>query len=363
MSKEYPLFECDIEGQFIVKIFEVIDTKHLPIVLQDNVNLESVNQWLSTRIIPNTREGIKEARKAFTFENYHNMFSLSDQYWFRFLPNEKWAKMNFFTNEYHTETGRIFFEPWTVDIKKLRKENPDLTTGGVCRKRWIQNENGTSKLIKSGSAVCGQSPVAEVLTSMLLKKLDIIPFVEYSLTVDGLQICSVCDNFIDQNTEYVPVSQIYFKEERDKKTETIYAHIVKMAERYGIPKERSDKYLQAMIAVDSLIYNTDRHLNNFGFIRNVKTGKLIDYAPLFDSGSAFFDTKENANMFKRQEKKALEKMRVNLENKDIDMQDMIHLVKTFPTISDEDKRYIVERIEKSKAKVVMILSKSFGGER
>ena len=363
MNKEYPLFECEIEGQYIIKLYETIDEKHLPIVLQDNLTLESVNKWLETRIIPDTREGMKEARTEFSFENYHNMFSLSDQYWFKYVDKEKWEKLNFFTNTYHTETGRIFFEPWTVDLRQLRKENPDLTTGGVCRKRWIQDDTKASKLIKSGSATCGQSPVAEVLTSMMLKKLQVIPFVEYSLTVDGLQICSICNNFVTKDTEYVPVSQIYFKEKRDKKNETIYAHIVKMAEKYGIPKNKSDEYLQAMIAVDSMIYNTDRHLNNFGFIRNVKTGKLVDYAPLFDSGSAFFDTKENAAMFKKQEQKALDKMRIRIENRDIDFSDMIHLVKTFPTISDEDKEFIVHRIERSKAKIVKILGKADVGER
>lgn len=43
--------------------------------------------------------------------------------------------------------------------------------------------------------------------------------------------------------------------------------------------------------IDFIISNTDRHLNNFGIIRDAHTLKWLKAAPIFDSGnSMFYDT-------------------------------------------------------------------------
>ena len=41
-----------------------------------------------------------------------------------------------------------------------------------------------------------------------------------------------------------------------------------------------------MFILDYLILNEDRHLNNFGIIRDVNNLKWIDVAPLFDNGQS-----------------------------------------------------------------------------
>lgn len=43
-----------------------------------------------------------------------------------------------------------------------------------------------------------------------------------------------------------------------------------------------------MMVFDALIYNTDRHLTNFGVLRNSRTGELLDMAPVFDNGRSLF---------------------------------------------------------------------------
>ena len=52
-----------------------------------------------------------------------------------------------------------------------------------------------------------------------------------------------------------------------------------------------------MLMIDYIIQNTDRHLGNFGFIRNVETGKFIGPAPLFDNGTAFWNTAKNGEAY------------------------------------------------------------------
>ncbi|MDR3154072.1 MAG: hypothetical protein LBW85_07355 [Deltaproteobacteria bacterium] len=47
-----------------------------------------------------------------------------------------------------------------------------------------------------------------------------------------------------------------------------------------------------MLAVDYLIANTDRHLNNFGALRNAGTLDWIGFAPVYDSGSSLWHDRE-----------------------------------------------------------------------
>lgn len=41
-----------------------------------------------------------------------------------------------------------------------------------------------------------------------------------------------------------------------------------------------------MIVLDYIIANEDRHLNNFGLLRNAETLEWIGFAPIYDSGSS-----------------------------------------------------------------------------
>ena len=51
-----------------------------------------------------------------------------------------------------------------------------------------------------------------------------------------------------------------------------------------------------MYILDFLIMNEDRHLNNFGIIRDVNTLKWLDVAPIFDNGMSlnvqYYDSEE-----------------------------------------------------------------------
>lgn len=51
-----------------------------------------------------------------------------------------------------------------------------------------------------------------------------------------------------------------------------------------------------MYILDYLIMNEDRHLNNFGIIRDVNTLQWLDIAPIFDNGQSlnieYYDTEE-----------------------------------------------------------------------
>ena len=49
------------------------------------------------------------------------------------------------------------------------------------------------------------------------------------------------------------------------------------------------KALNDMIVFDAVIYNTDRHFGNFGFLINNETNEIAAPAPLFDHGNSLFN--------------------------------------------------------------------------
>ena len=343
--------EIDDNTGKIIELGEVYDPLYLPIILQhETITLESINKWLDKRRIPMNREGLKEIRDTFgPFENYRNMFALTDQYWFKRSNKDSWEKMNFFTHRYPTAVGDVQFTPWSVEKKQLKKQNPDITTNGVCRKQWVQDEVMDSYLIKAGSNQFHQEPLSEVLATITLEKLNIIPFVKYELFVNGLRICSKSKNFVDKDTEFVPAQHI-FKREQKMSDSTIYSHLVKMCEKYGILD--ASEYIDKMILADYIIGNPDRHLGNFGFIRDVETGKLIGFAPLFDFGSAFHEfypekREERSRIFADQEARVFKKFRAYVSAKDLhDMEELFTVIDTYPDLTSLQKNAIKKGIKK-----------------
>ena len=63
-----------------------------------------------------------------------------------------------------------------------------------------------------------------------------------------------------------------------------YEEYIKILEEHGIIDARVK--LENMYILDYIIMNEDRHLNNFGIIRDVNTGKWLDVAPIFDNGQS-----------------------------------------------------------------------------
>ena len=47
-------------------------------------------------------------------------------------------------------------------------------------------------------------------------------------------------------------------------------------------------FIDVMLCVDFLVANSDRHLNNFGILRDTKSLEWKSMAPVFDSGNSLF---------------------------------------------------------------------------
>lgn len=302
MHKRISVAEIEIDDAtgFIQKIGKIYAPEHLPIgitVRKGVADRTAFNDWWADRSIPASRSGIREALEKLKVSSTKMLLtrcyglSLSDQYWIRPEGSElRWEEINFFENDFSDDIGDILFgENKKKDI--LNFSSPDSTSDGNLKKRW-KIIDGKRCLIKGGSNPFRQQPFNEVIASEIMRRLD-IPHVPYTVIWNKNAPYSVCEDFVNKDTELVPAWRILKFKKRDNNT-SWYRHFVNCCEALGI--KDVIPFLDRMIITDYIIANEDRHLNNFGAIRNAETLEWLGMAPIYDSGSSLGYDKMPAQM-------------------------------------------------------------------
>lgn len=337
------------EGGVPVDIVKVDNPELLPIFLRQQCDMETFNKWLKARAIPDSREGLGYLRNEFGSEwlKSQNFASLSDPYWVR-RHGETWKRVNFFTNIYSSDITKMVFKPWEIRGKKINSNSPDITTNGVLRKSWIQNRNTKgSSLVKARSERVKYEPLSEVLVSVLLEKLGCIDFVRYNLYVEGLEMCSICDNFIKQGQALVSAVDFYNMIPR-KPEEKVLRHLLSMCEKLDIPK--AEPFIKRMIFIDKLTANTDRNLSNIGFLFDCRNNRFIGPAPLYDNGNCYWGYKDSrkatGRLFLSEERKIFEEQKREVDfDAAMNDKEFLNLIETYPYISNEQKETLSKKIE------------------
>ncbi|MFR1476850.1 MAG: HipA domain-containing protein, partial [Hydrogeniiclostridium mannosilyticum] len=282
--------ELDDATGFIQKINTVYAPEHLPIgvpVRKGVADRAALNEWWTDRSIPASRSGIREALETLDISSTKMLLvrcwglSLSDQYWI--CPEGSgltWEQVNFFDNDFSDDIGDVLFgtnkKPNALDFS-----SPDNTSDGNLKKRW-KVIDGKRCLVKGGSNPFRQQPFNEVIAAGVMERLG-IPHVPYTVTWNKEAPYSVCEYFVSENTELVPAWRIIQTQKKDNNT-SVYQHFVNCCKALGI--KDVVPFLDRMIVLDYLIANEDRHLNNFGVLRNAETLEWLGFAPIYDSGSS-----------------------------------------------------------------------------
>ena len=292
MHKEVPVVDIvfDEESGFILSIGTVHNNKHLPIGVPEQngvVDRAEFNSWWTERSIPASRSGIKDALEELGVSNTKALLlrcyglSLSDQYWVKPKDtNLSWCDINFFDNPFSDDVGDVLFGT-NKHKDVLDLSSPDNTSVGDLKKRW-KIIDGKRCLVKGGSNPFRQQPFNEVIAARIMDLLS-IPYVDYSIAWDQGGPYSVCEDFVTRDTELVPARRI-LKALKKSNTDSQYQQLLKCCSTLGI--QNPVGFLDRMIIIDYIIANEDRHLNNFGAIRDANTLEWIGMAPIYDSGSS-----------------------------------------------------------------------------
>ena len=191
-----------------------------------------------------------------------------------------WRDINFFDNPFSDDVGDVLFGAnKRKDVLDL--SSPDNTSVGDLKKRW-KIIDGKRCLVKGGSSPFRQQPFNEVIAARIMGLLG-IPHVDYSIAWDQGVPYSVCEDFVTRDTELVPAWRI-LKVLKKSNTDSQYRRLVKCCTTLGI--QNAVEFLNRMIVLDYIIANEDRHLNNFGAVRDANTLAWIGMAPIYDSGAS-----------------------------------------------------------------------------
>ena len=286
------LMEIDEGTGAIIGLGELYAPERLPVGIPcsgHTVDRQALNAWWAGRSIPASRSGLRDALAALQIPSPLLLLtkcyglSLSDQYWV--CPEKsglRWEDINFFDNPFSGDVGNILFGE-VPDKDKPNLISPDNTSDGWLKKKWIIAD-GKRLLIKGGSGATRQEPYNEVLAGRVMRRLG-IPHVTYTLTVIDEYPYSVCEDFITRETELIPAWHIMQTKKKPNHVSP-YQHYLNCCKSMGILSV--SEALDRMLVVDYIIANEDRHLNNFGAVRNADTLEWLGTAPIYDCGTSMW---------------------------------------------------------------------------
>lgn len=294
MNKNTKVLSADYQPSLGVftDIYGIYNIDFAPVILKNVYNKEKdlkiiLSNWFKGRGIPLWRDDLdlllSKLNISAPAELLDKAFglSLSDQYWIKPYDSKiEYKDINFFEHDFNdAEFTDATFSNSTETSTKISLISPNNTTDGRLKKTWII-EDGKRYLLKGGYKNEVLQPFNEALASMISSRLG-FNHVTYILEVIKDKVVSKCECFINENTELVSAYQILYNNcDKDNAYETY----INLLEKHGIKDARSS--LEDMFILDYIMLNEDRHLNNFGIIRDVQTLNWIGTAPIFDTGES-----------------------------------------------------------------------------
>lgn len=256
----------------VVKNGEITESNEtlLPLYLQRTKNVE---RWLASRAIDGHRTNsrlLKKALRLHTADDAQaalavNAATVTDRYWFRPEGSNATYKDIRFKENYFDSLA-LRGDPNGFSHKPSR--TPELTNTGSFEKCWRMID-GVWWMYKSGNL---NEYFSELFICKLGERLG-LDMAHYEMDDGYIRT----ENFIDGTPyNFEPMSSIVG--ENDDYSNCFDA-ICKLSPKLA------EQYLR-IVWLDTVCYNMDRHTENFGFLRDVSSGKIVSIAPNYDNNIA-----------------------------------------------------------------------------
>ena len=99
--------------------------------------------------------------------------------------------------------------------------------------------------------------------------------------------CSLSPLFTSETKEFVSAYQLLMNYKIPNES-SLYASLISKAVAMGLEEKKVRQQLEYTIMTDFILSNTDRHLNNMGFLWETEQHRFTDMAPIFDTGNRLF---------------------------------------------------------------------------
>jgi len=264
----YLMNEDNICAKFKNGSLVYIDENTAPLYIKRTRDIAS---YLSSRILdlsrPNARILLKQLGIDEKKEEYIALYAhgatIQDHYWFKALGSSKKYNDIRFDSDFFAD---IALKGKIMQLKGLGSPSPEFTNIGSFEKCW-RKIDGEWWLYKAGKE---DEIFSEYFVYKLAKSLN-LPVAEYEL--DGEYIRSL--NFADKYN-FEPMFALAADNEN-------YDFIFQLL--FEIDKEIAKQYI-LLLWFDTIVYNLDRHNQNYGVMRDRTSGKIISLSPNFDNNLA-----------------------------------------------------------------------------
>lgn len=283
------VFSAERQVEANIKILEVHEEnrERFPLDLAE-ASARGIESWFKHRSIPKNRAYVDTLLSALGLSinrpldliSVSKGLSLNDCYWLKQEGScDSFDRVNLYDNRYSRVLGQIAFTGYGSSNVSGLTSSPEFTTNGMLPKCW-RRIGGKILLYKGGTmgaANTGNEPYSEFYAYQIGKILG-INAVPYSLSKWKNTLCSTCELFTSKDVSFVPVGRIV----RSGGMQAVKAYYKALGPEF-------EKALHDMLIFDALIFNTDRHYGNFGFLIDSHENRIIAPAPLFDHGNSLFN--------------------------------------------------------------------------
>ena len=283
------LFSAEKQAETNIRIIEVHkENKELfPLDLAE-ISERGIESWIKHRSIPKNRAYVDTLLSSLGLSINRPLdliivskgLSLNDCYWLKQEDSSySFDGINLYDNRFSRVLGQIAFTGYGSSNVSGLTSSPEFTTNGMLPKCW-RRIDGKILLYKGGTmgaSNTGNEPYSEFYAYQIGKILG-INVIPYNLSKWKDILCSTCELFTSKDVSFVPVGRIV----RSGGMQAVKEYYKELGPEF-------EKALNDMLIFDALIFNTDRHYGNFGFLIDSHTNSIIAPAPLFDHGNSLFN--------------------------------------------------------------------------
>lgn len=283
------VFSAERQAEVNIKIIEIHKENEelFPLDLAE-ISERGIVSWIKHRSIPKNRAYVDtllsslglSVNRPLDLISVSKGLSLNDCYWLKQEDSsDSFDGVNLYDNRFSRVLGQIAFTGYGSSNVSGLTSSPEFTTNGMLPKCW-RRIDGKILLYKGGTmgaSNTGNEPYSEFYAYQIGKILG-INVIPYNLSKWKDILCSTCELFTSKDLSFVPVGRIV----RSGGMQAVKAYYKELGPEF-------EKALNDMLIFDALIFNTDRHYGNFGFLIDSHTNSIIAPAPLFDHGNSLFN--------------------------------------------------------------------------